>query len=57
MVLLSFSNIHPLKSQVYAVARALFNLNAHCGTVFFLLDKKDVHDVGQHFNLFVHERL
>jgi hypothetical protein len=30
------------------VARALFNVNAHCGTVFSSLDEKDLHSVGQH---------
>jgi len=29
------------------VVEALFYLNAHCGTSFLLLDKKDVHLLGQ----------
>ena len=36
------------KCQVSAAARALFSFNAHCSTVFFLSDKKDVHLMGQH---------
>jgi hypothetical protein len=39
---LTFS-IWSFKSQVSAVARALFNLNAHCGTVLFLFGERDVH--------------
>jgi len=38
----------PFKFQFYAAARTLFNLNSHCGTVPSLLDKKDVHWMGQH---------
>ena len=32
-----------LNSSFNAAVRELINLNAHCGTVFFLSDKKDVH--------------
>lgn len=31
-----------------AAAGAPFSLNAHCWTVFSLLDEKDVHVMGQH---------
>ena len=30
------------------MAKAVFNLNAHCGTVFTFLDEKDVHSTNQH---------
>jgi hypothetical protein len=33
--------------QVSPVAGALFSLNAHCGTVFSILDKNDKHLMGQ----------
>jgi hypothetical protein len=33
------------------VSGALFNLNANCGTMFILLDKKDVHLMGHPFHL------
>jgi hypothetical protein len=45
--ILTFS-IWLFKSHVSAVARALFNLNPHCGTAFSLLDEKDIHSMGQH---------
>jgi hypothetical protein len=35
-------NIWPFKCQISAVAGALFNLNAHSGTIFSLSDKKDI---------------
>lgn len=41
-------SVWPLKSQVCAVATALFTFGARCGT-FFRLDEKDVHFMGQHF--------
>jgi hypothetical protein len=31
----------------WQLERVLFNLNAHCSTVFSLSDEKDVHLVGQ----------
>jgi hypothetical protein len=31
------------------MARAEFNLNAHCRTVFSLLDEKDVHLMSKHY--------
>jgi hypothetical protein len=43
--ILTFS-VWPFKSQVSAVARPLFNLNVHYGTVFFLLDINGVHLIG-----------
>ena len=45
--LLTFS-VQPFKCQVSAAATALFNLNTHSGTMFSLLDKRDVHLMGQH---------
>jgi hypothetical protein len=33
---------------VSAAAEGLFNLNAQCGTMFSLPDKKDVYLMGQH---------
>jgi len=44
---LSAFSVWSLKSQISAVAGALCNLSAHCRTVFSLLDKKDVHFMGQ----------
>jgi hypothetical protein len=44
---LTFS-IQPLKCQVSAVTRALFNLSAHCKTAFSLSGEKYVHLMGQH---------
>jgi hypothetical protein len=41
-------SVWPLEHQVSAVIRALFNLNAHHGTVFPLSDERDVHLMGQH---------
>jgi len=38
--------VWPFKCQVPAVAKALFNLNAHYGTTFSLLDKEYVHLMG-----------
>jgi hypothetical protein len=40
-------SIQPLKCQVSAAARALFNINAHSRTVFSLSDRKDVHLMEQ----------
>lgn len=42
-------SVWPLKSQVCAVARALLTFSAHCGTLFFRSDEKDIHFMGQHF--------
>jgi len=39
--------MQPFKSQIYAAARAVFNLNSQCGTVFSLLIKTDVCLMGQ----------
>lgn len=33
----------PFKYHVSAVARAMFSLNTHCGTMFSLLDENDIH--------------
>lgn len=49
---LAFS-IWPFQSKVSAAARALFNLNADCRTVFSFPDAKDVHLTGS-IVLFVH---
>jgi len=46
--MLTFST-KPFKFKVYAAAGTLFNLNSRCGT-FFLLDKRDVYLMGQHFH-------
>jgi len=37
-IILTFS-VQPFKFHVPAVARALFKLNAHCGTVFSCSDE------------------
>jgi hypothetical protein len=39
------------KSWVLAVARGLFNLNVHSGTVLPLLDEKDLHKVGHFYTV------
>ena len=39
-------SIWSFKSQVSAVARALFNLNSHCGTMLSLFGKRDVYLMG-----------
>jgi hypothetical protein len=41
-------SVWPLKSQVCALARVLFIFSACCGMLFFCLDEKDVHFMGQH---------
>jgi hypothetical protein len=46
---LTFS-IQPFKLQVPVVSRTLFSLNANCGTMFILLDKKDVYLMGHPFH-------
>ena len=43
---LTFS-VRPFKCQVSAADGTLFNLTAHCKTVFSHLDEKDVHLMGQ----------
>jgi len=43
---LTFS-VQPFKAHISVAAGALFNYNAHCGTVLSLSDKKDVYLMGQ----------
>jgi hypothetical protein len=40
--------VYGLLNQVCAVATALFTFGARCGMLFFCLDEKDVHFMGQH---------
>ena len=39
-------SVQPFKSHISVAAGALFNYNAHCGTVLSLSDKKDVYLMG-----------
>ena len=41
------SGVWGFKFQFYAVARALFVLNAYCGILFPFSDEKDIHFLGQ----------
>jgi len=44
-IILTFS-VRPFKFHIPAVARALFEFNAHCGTVFSFSDETKVHLMG-----------
>jgi hypothetical protein len=46
-------SVQVLKSHVFVMASTLFSLNSHRGTVFSLLDEKDVHLIGQYFLDFI----
>jgi len=46
-------NLQPFKSHIFAAARALFNLNSHCGTAFFFSGQKDVHLLRESFTVFL----